>query len=149
MDKVNIDGVILMPLDIVNNPKGDILCGLKKSDPGFIEFGEAYFSTINHGQIKGWNKHNRLTMNLIVPYGEVAFVIFDNRPNSPTNSSFFKTTISSNNYNRLTIPPNLWVAFRGIGEQKNIILNIASQEHDSQEIERMDLKKIQFDWHSL
>ena len=149
MDKINIDGVILTPLDIVSNSKGNVLCGVKKGDPGFIKFGEAYFSTIKHGQTKGWNKHTRLTMNLIVPYGEVVFVIFDDRANSQTNNSFFKTTISFNNYNRLTIPPNLWVAFHGISKQKNIILNIASEEHDSQEIERIDLNKIQFDWKSL
>ena len=149
MDKVNIDGVILTPLEIVSNSKGNVLHGMKKSDPGFINFGEAYFSTIKHGQTKGWNKHNSLTMNLIVPYGEVVIVIFDDRASSQTNNSFFKTTISINNYNRLTIPPNLWVAFHGIGKQKNIILNIASEEHDSKEIERIDLKKIQFDWKSL
>ena len=149
MDKVNIDGVILTPLHIVNNPKGNVLCGVKKSDIGFIKFGEAYFSTIKHGQTKGWNKHNSLTMNLMVPYGEVVFVIFDDRARSQTNNSFFKTTLSINNYNRLTIPPNLWVAFHGIGKQKNVILNIASEEHDYQEIERIDLNKIQFDWKSL
>ena len=149
MDKVNIDGVILTPLDILSNSKGNVLHGVKKSDPGFIKFGEAYFSTIKHGQTKGWNKHNSLTMNLMVPYGEVVFVIFDDRVNSQTNNSFYKTTISINNYNRLTIPPNLWVAFHGIGNQKNIILNIANEEHDSQEIERIDLNKIQFDWKSL
>ena len=146
MDKVNVDGVILTPLDKVKNPKGDILYGMKKSDPGFIKYGEAYFSTINHGQTKGWNKHTSLTMNLVIPFGEVAFVIFDDRDNSRTNNSFFKTTISLENYNRLTIPPNLWVAFHGIGKMKNIILNIASEEHDSREIERLDINKIPFDW---
>ena len=103
MDKVNIDGVILTPLEIVSNSKGNVLHGMKKSDPGFINFGEAYFSTIKHGQTKGWNKHNSLTMNLIVPYGEVVFVIFDDRASSQTNNSFFKTTISINNLVRKTM----------------------------------------------
>ena len=88
-------------------------------------------------------------MNIIVPTGEVGFVIFDNRPKSQTGNSFFKTIISFQNYNRLTISPGLWVAFHGIGKQKNVILNIASEEHDYQEIERIDLNKIQFDWKSL
>ncbi len=81
MDKVNIDGVILTPLNIIKHSKGNILQGMKKSDPGFINFGEAYFSTIEYGQTKGWNQHTSLTMNLIVPSGEVAFIIFDNSRN--------------------------------------------------------------------
>ena len=149
MDKVNIDGVILTPLNIIKNSKGNILQGMKKSDPGFINFGEAYFSSIEHGQTKGWNQHTSLTMNLIVPSGEVAFIIFDNRTNSKTNNSFFKTIISPKSYNRLTVPPNLWVAFHGVGKQNNIILNIASAEHDSQEIKKLDLNEIQFDWNKL
>tara|TARA_A100001011_G_scaffold313516_1_gene331393 strand:+ start:123 stop:572 length:450 start_codon:yes stop_codon:yes gene_type:complete len=149
MDKVNIDGVILTPLNIIKNSKGNILHGMKKSDPGFISFGEAYFSSIEHGQTKGWNRHISLTMNLIVPFGEVAFVIYDNRTNSKNNNSFFKTIISPRSYNRLTVPPNLWVAFHGIGKQSNIILNIASEEYDSQEIEKLDLNEFQFDWNKL
>ena len=149
MDKVNIDGVILTPLNIIKNSKGDILQGMKRSDPGFINFGEAYFSSIEYGQTKGWNQHTSLTMNLIVPYGEVAFIIFDNRTNSKTNNSFFKTIISPKSYNRLTVPPNLWVAFHGVGKKNNIILNIASAEHDFQEMEKLELNEIQFDWNKL
>ena len=149
MDKINIDGVILTPLNIIKNRKGNILHGMKRSDSGFINFGEAYFSLIKHGQTKGWNKHTSLTMNLIVPYGEVVFVIFDNRNNTKKNNLFFKTVISPKSYNRLTVPPNLWVAFHGIGKQKNIILNIASEEYDPQEIQKLELNEIQFDWNKI
>ena len=50
-----MDGVILTKLKQVNHPKGDIFQGMKKSDIGFDGFGEAYFSTIKGGEIKGWN----------------------------------------------------------------------------------------------
>ena len=41
-----LDNIELFKLKKINNPKGDIWHGLKKSEPSFIEFGEAYFSFI-------------------------------------------------------------------------------------------------------
>ena len=63
--------------------------------------------------------------NLIVPVGKVAFVIYDNRKKSKSYKNFSKITISKDNYIRLTIPPKLWVAFKGIDANLNLILNIA------------------------
>ena len=37
-----IDGVILTPLDIIETPGGDVLHAMKKIDPGFLSFEEAY-----------------------------------------------------------------------------------------------------------
>ena len=84
-----MDGVILTPLKQIPHQKGDIFHAMKKSDIGFDGFGEAYFSTINKGEIKGWKKHTKMTLNLIVPVGEIEFVLFDNRENSQTYNKFF------------------------------------------------------------
>ena len=54
MDEINIEGVIHTPLSRIFHPKGDILHGMKKSDEGFTGFGEAYFTIIKNGEIKGW-----------------------------------------------------------------------------------------------
>ena len=149
MDKIEIEGVILTPLKIIKNPKGDIFHGIKKSDIGFSDFGEAYISSINKGEIKGWNKHNKMILNLIVPIGEVIFVLYDDRENSTSKGSFFKVLISPSNYFRLTIPPGLWLAFKGNCSDLNLILNVASIEHDPDEIDRLDLAQIDFNWESI
>ena len=57
MDEINIEGVILTSLLKIHHPKGYIYHGMKKSDKGFSGFGEAYFSTINYSEIKGWDRH--------------------------------------------------------------------------------------------
>ena len=93
MDEVNIDGVILTPLKKIIHPKGNILHGLKKNDHGYAGFGEAYFSTIRHNEIKGWNYHKEMTLNLIVPIGEVTFVIYDDREKSHSKGAFFTFSI--------------------------------------------------------
>ena len=149
MGKINIENVIITPLDKINNPKGAILHGLKKSDDGFSGFGEAYFSTINNGEIKGWNRHKKMTLNLIVPFGSVTFVIFDNREDSSSSGNYVSVNLSSSNYKRLTIPPRLWLAFKGVNRGENLILNIADMEHDSKEIEKLDLNQFDYDWDNI
>ena len=146
MDEVEIDGLILTPLKKIQHPKGDIFHGMKKSDAGYVGFGEAYFSTVNNGEIKGWNKHTKMTLNLVVPMGEVTFVIYDDREESSSKGCFFRVDLSPSNYKRLTVSPGLWLAFKGNGFNTNLILNIASMEYDPDEIERIDLEQINYNW---
>jgi len=133
-----MDGITLTPLKQIFNPKGNIFHAMKKSDSGFDGFGEAYFSTINRGDIKGWKKHTKMTLNLVVVSGEIEFVVYNTE-------EFFSVKLSHNNYQRLTVKPNLWMAFRGIGEN-NMLLNIANIEHDPNEAETRDLESIIYEW---
>lgn len=66
---------------------------------------------------------------------------------SPTKGEFFDITLSHENYQRLTIPAGLWVAFAGVGEDLNLLLNVANLEHDPLEIERKEsLDAINYRW---
>ena len=135
-----MDGVTLTPLKQIFHPKGNIFHAMKKSDPGFAEFGEAYFSTINRNDIKGWKKHTRMTMNIVVPIGEIKFVVYNEQT-----KEFFSVLLSEKNYQRLTVAPNLWMAFNGIGEY-NMLLNLASFEHDPTEAINIELNEIPYEW---
>ena len=135
-----MDGVILTPLKQIHNPKGDIFHAMKKSDDGFDGFGEAYFSTIYKDDIKGWKKHNEMTLNLVVPFGEIEFVVYDEN-----SKEFFSVVLSQNNYQRLTVNSGLWVAFRGY-DQNSMLLNLASIEHDPSEAVNIDLSEIKYRW---
>jgi len=135
-----VDGVIVTPLKQIHNPKGDIYHAMKKSDDGFDGFGEAYFSTVHKNDIKGWKKHTKMTLNLIVPIGHIEFIIYDE------NSKIFKSVnLSQKNYQRLSVKPGLWMAFRGINED-NILLNIASIEHNPNEAINRNLEEIKYEW---
>ncbi len=135
-----MDGVILTPLKQIYNPKGDIFHAMKKSDNGYDGFGEAYFSTIYKGDIKGWKKHTKMTLNLIVPVGKIKFVIYDDK----TEESF-SVILSQKNYHRLTVKAGLWMAFSGINDS-SILLNLASIEHDPSEAVNLDLEEIEYEW---
>ena len=133
-----MDGVILTPLKQITHPKGDIFQAMKASDDGFSGFGEAYFSTVNQGEVKGWKKHTEMTLNLVVVIGEIEFVVYDD-------NSFYSVKLSKNNYQRLTVESGLWLAFRGISVE-NMLLNLASIEHNTNESKNVDMCGFNYDW---
>ncbi|MCL9775545.1 dTDP-4-dehydrorhamnose 3,5-epimerase family protein [Vibrio methylphosphonaticus] len=141
-----IDGVVYTPLLRIEHPKGDILRGLKVSEPSFTSFGEAYFSSITNGEIKGWKKHREMVLNLIVPVGSIKFVIYDDRPNSGTHGQFSHFILNPDNYGRLTVPQGVWLAFQGVGTDLNLLLNIASIEHAPEESISQQIDSIEYDW---
>ena len=148
MDQININDLILTPLRKIKNPKGEVLHGLKNSEKSFSGFGEAYFSKIDYNKIKGWTIHKEMTLNLIVPLGQVMFIIYDDRIKSNSRGNFNKIVLSNSNYQRLTVPPKLWVAFKGISKSSNLILNIANLKHNPLEMEKLPLNKIKYNWNS-
>ena len=143
---MNIAGVIFTPLSIIGTDGGDVLHAMRSSDPGYSDFGEAYFSTIDSGAIKGWKLHQEMILNLIVPIGQVRFAIFDERMDSPSKGKLCEIILSRENYGRLTIPPLLWVGFQGLDNGSSLLLNIASIEHSPEEARRKKLSEIEFDW---
>lgn len=146
MESKLIDGVLVTPQKRIINPKGDILHAMKRSGAGYVGFGEAYFSTVHGGVIKGWKRHRRATLNLVVPVGVVRFVIYDDRHDSATAGRFFDITLGEKNHARLTVSPGLWVAFKGMSEGWSMLLNISDEEHDPAEADNIDLDAIPFIW---
>ena len=135
-----IKEVILTPLRIIENPAGEILHALKQPEASYAGFGEAYFSTVGFQVVKGWKKHTRMVLNLVVPCGTILFVLFDGRAGSETQGQLMEVTLSKENYQRLTVPPGVWMAFKGLSNELNMLLNIASIPHDPQEAENLPLQ---------
>lgn len=143
-----IDGVVITPLSIIEREQGNIMHAMKMADSGFESFGEAYFTFVNKGFIKGWKKHQQMVLNLIVPIGEVKFVLYDDRKTSPTFKHIKEISISREKYVRLTVPPGIWVSFSGINIDTNLVLNIASIMHNSYEAESLPIENdyIPYQW---
>ena len=143
---IEMEGILITPLKIIHHPLGDIYHALKKSDPGYSDFGESYFSTVQKGCIKGWKKHTEMTLNLIVPVGTIKFVLYDDRMNSSTYGKFLTISLSLENYQRITVKPGLWMAFQGIGDGLNLLQNIANIEHLPDEALKCNLDSIPYNW---
>ena len=141
-----IDDVFLTELKIIDVPGGEVLHAMKKDDCGYAGFGEAYFSRVQPGVIKAWKKHRLMTLNLVICSGSVRFVIYDNRPESSSNGLFYEVTLSHENYFRLTVPPLVWMGFQGVGNETSMLLNIVDIAHCPDELERLDITQIEYDW---
>lgn len=142
-----MSGLGLTPLRRIATPGGDVLHAMKAVEDSFAGFGEAYFSTVNEGAVKGWKRHNRMTLNLIVPVGAVEFIVYDEATTGEERfSTFLIGTAEGSNYARLTVPPGLWVAFAGRAPGLNLVLNIASIGHDPNEADRAALNAFAWDF---
>ena len=144
-----IEGIQVTPLKILKNPSGDVMRGIRSDENQFEGFGEVYFSKILSDKIKGWKYHKEMTMNLIVISGEVKFVVFDDRKNSNTKSQFDEYILSCNKYSRLTIPPKVWIAFKGLSLGESIIMNFSNILHDDQEVVTKEINELSYNWKTL
>ena len=142
MGDVSSDDILVTPLKRIPTVGGDVLHALKKTDAGFDGFGEIYFSWVEQGAIKAWKYHKRMTMNLVVPVGEVSFVFhLTNQKNN-----FRTENIGEERYVRLTVPPGIWFGFRGRGSGQSLLMNLADMAHDPDEILRETTSEFIYNW---
>ena len=141
-----IHDVILTPLTIIEALGGNVMHAMKCGDQGYSDYGEAYFSLAEKNAIKAWKRHREMVMNIVVPFGQIRFVLFDDRDNSPTCGKLQIIELSTKNYYRLTVPPMIWMGFQGMSESVSVLLNIASIQHDAAEVDRKMVNEIDFEW---
>jgi dTDP-4-dehydrorhamnose 3,5-epimerase len=144
MGTVNLSDLSITPLRRIKTDGGDVLHAMKKLDPSFVGFGEAYFSWVAAGAIKGWKRHTSMTMNLVVPVGQVRFVFC--RLDQHGETAVRVEEIGEARYVRATVPPGIWFAFQGLGAPQSLILNISNIPHDPNEVERLALDDIEYFW---
>ena len=89
-----------------------------------------------------------MTLNYAAIYGEIKFVLYDDRPNSKTKGCIDEYFLSPENYCLITVPPMVWNGFKGIGTKDSIVANCATIPHDPLEIERKSAfdNSIPYDW---
>jgi dTDP-4-dehydrorhamnose 3,5-epimerase len=141
-----IPDVTLTPLKVIEGAQGNIMHGVRSDDETFVGFGEVYFSTVHGGEKKPWRRHSKVTLNLLVPHGEIRFVLCDDRDGP--GPVFWEINMSLENYQRLTIPPGIWLAFQGVSEGTNMLLDLIDSPHDPDESDKRALEEIPYDWDS-
>ena len=142
MDVVSLADILVTPLMRIPTIGGDVMHALKNSDNGFNGFGEVYFSWVEHGAIKAWKYHQHMTLNLVVPLGEVSFVfhLMDQK------KSFRTENIGEEQYARLTVPPGIWFGFQGKASGRSLLMNVADIEHHPDEVLRKPVSNIFYKW---
>ncbi len=141
MGPVTLADIQVTPLRRIATAGGDVLHAIKRTDPGFVGFGEAYFSWVHAGSVKAWKRHHRMTLNLVVPVGLVRFAF----TLEPAAAVFREFDIGEDHYARVTVPPGIWFGFHGL-RSASLVLNAASIPHDPDEVDRLPPEAIPFTW---
>ena len=143
-----IQGVSIRPLKQIPDERGKVMHMLRRDDPWFERFGEIYFSVIYPGAIKAWHLHKIMTLNYGVVSGAIKLALYDDRDGSPTKGELQEIFTGEECYSLITIPPNIWNGFKGIGAKPALVANCATEPHDPSEIVRMGpfSKKIPYNW---
>ncbi len=143
-----IEGVTVTPLRQIKDERGKVMHMLTREAAHFHGFGEIYFSCVYPGAVKAWHLHHLMFLNYAVPVGQIKFVLYDSRPDSPTFSKVQEIFLGPDNYVLVTVPPKVWNGFKGIGTEPAFVANCASIPHDPEEIIRLDPSspEIPYDW---
>ena len=142
MGVVSLMDILVTPLRRIPTIGGDVMHALKDSEDGFNGFGEVYFSWVEQGAIKAWKYHQHMTLNLVVPLGEVSFVF-----HLKDQEKYFRTeNIGEERYARLTVPPGIWFGFQGIASERSLLTNVADMAHDPDEMLGKKTSEIVYNW---
>jgi dTDP-4-dehydrorhamnose 3,5-epimerase len=136
--------ILVTPLQRIEVEGGDVLHAIKQTDQGYSGFGEAYFSWVSADVVKAWKRHTEMTMNVVVPVGQVRFVFLC--ANADGIEEFRVEEIGVDRFVRVTVPPGIWFGFQGLHTPQSLLLNIANIPHDLNEVERLALTDINYDW---
>jgi len=129
---MKITGVKKILVKSFQNNKGDLLKFVSKKSSYFKSFGEIYFNEINYKKRKGWVKHKKNQCIFSVAFGEISFLIIDDRKKSKTYNQEEKIKLSKKDHSVLIVPPGVWFSF-STNKKKSILVNLINNVHSDNE----------------
>jgi dTDP-4-dehydrorhamnose 3,5-epimerase len=143
-----IEGVQVIPLRRIPDERGTILHMLRATDPHFTRFGEIYFSSVYQDVVKGWHKHQEMTLHYACVHGRVKVVLYDERPGSKTKDGLMEIFLGPDSHSLVIIPPDVWNGFKGMSAPDALVANCCSHAHDPKRSARLDpfQNHIPYDW---
>lgn len=141
-----LDGVKLSYPKTVFDERGTVRHIISSLDPDFTRFGDVYCTSVYKGVIKGWHGYYTKTLHYVVLHGIIKLVLYDNREKSPSYQDFQEVFMSHENYVRLTIPPGVFTAFRGLYEPYSIAVICTTEPYSEEGTIRLPIKTFEYDW---
>jgi dTDP-4-dehydrorhamnose 3,5-epimerase len=125
-----IHGAQAIPLTQYCDCRGRVFEILRRDDPHFAGFGQAYFSSIYPGVVKAWHAHQRQTDFICIIKGMCRVGLFDNREGSPTRGEIDDMVIGEHNLILLQIPPGVFHGFKTVSPDEVFLVNLPSEPYD-------------------
>ena len=119
-----IRGVKTKTLRVIPDERGRLFEMLRRDDPLFKAFGQAYCTTVNAGAVKAWHFHKKQTDNFICVSGMIKLVCYDGRAGSPTKGRINEFFIGIHNQQLIQIPPGVHHGFKGLTEPEAVVINV-------------------------
>ncbi|HXI03757.1 MAG TPA: dTDP-4-dehydrorhamnose 3,5-epimerase family protein [Candidatus Saccharimonadales bacterium] len=124
-----IDGADCRRLAVIPDERGRLMEMLRKDDPIFKGFGQAYLTAAYPGAVKGWHYHKVQWDHFIVVKGMMKIVLYDPREGSPTRGGINEFFLGDHNPAILQIPPFVYHGFKCISEAEALVVNIPSEAY--------------------
>lgn len=139
-----ISGVALRPQVRFDDERGSLFKVMKNDDPFFEKFGEVYISVTKPGVIKAWKYQEKKSQNFLVPEGKVEVILFDDREGSETRKMVNRFILSSDEYQMLSFPHQIWYGFRTVSKSPSMIVNFATEPHRDEDAKTLSIEEAHF-----
>jgi dTDP-4-dehydrorhamnose 3,5-epimerase len=126
-----IDGVRIREARTIADDRGTICVAY---DPrwGFSDepMVYSYEVTIRPGAVKGWILHETYDDRLFLAAGTVKWVMYDDRPDSPTRGRLTELYFDEHHRSLLLIPRGVWHAVQNVGATDSRMVNFPTAQYD-------------------
>ncbi len=103
------------------------------------EVGQVFQLQLAPGFVSAWHAHESTTDRLFVNSGLVKLVLFDGRPQSPTQGRINEFRVGDPRPTLISIPPKVWHGLKNIGIENAHVLNLVDQAYDYEEPDHWSL----------
>ncbi|HBC45947.1 MAG TPA: dTDP-4-dehydrorhamnose 3,5-epimerase [candidate division Zixibacteria bacterium] len=134
MDGVDpkIEGVSVKKLQVHPDSRGRLFEILRRDDPIFKRFGQAYLTSAYPGVVKAWHYHKIQTDYFSCLHGAARLVLYDPREGSSTRGNILEFLLGPENLLLVTIPPEVYHGFQCISETEALMLNIPTEPYNQE-----------------
>ena len=145
-----IAGVVVKPLKVIPDERGYLMEILRRDDPFFQRFGQAYLTVVYPEVVKGWHWHKVQTDHFCVVKGMAKVVLYDRREGSPTQGEVNEFFLGEKNPVLLVIPSGVLHGMKGVGVEPALLLNLPSESYNYEDPDEYRVpphdNDIPYDW---
>jgi dTDP-4-dehydrorhamnose 3,5-epimerase len=95
--------------------------------------------TVRPGNVKGWGLHKLHEDRYFVLYGEMEVVMYDVRPDSPTQGKVATVVLSEFDRRLMNIPANVWHANHNIGSKDVCVISFPTRPYQHEDPDKYRL----------
>ena len=145
-----IQGVEVKKLVRNADERGFLMELLRKDDPIFSQFGQAYISMNYPGIVRAWHYHRKQDDYFVCVKGMIKVALFDMREGSPTRGEVAEYYLGDDNNIVLRIPVGVAHGYKTVGPEPSLLINFPTETYEGQEPDEFrlpwDTDQIPYNW---